>query len=194
MQYIKNAPPVYDSSGLQIAGEAAYGPLLPDGSREEASDFSDYLGVPWQYPDRTRAAKPDHFRSLDCSGFMRMVWGYRSRLAFTYTPDGVDVPRHSWEMLDSGPGIVVVPDTDQQLTDMTVLQPGDIVFFDAKQTDGGTRIDHVGMYLGKDSAGHSRFISSRQHEDGPTMGDAGGASLLDGTGLYARSFRAVRRW
>ncbi len=45
----------------------------------------------------------------------------------------------------------------------------------------------------RDGAGHYRFISSRQTIDGPALGDVGGASLLDGKGLYARSFRAVRR-
>ena len=54
-------------------------------------------------------------------------------------------------------------------------------------------LDHVGMYLGRDTNGHYGFISSRKTADGPTMGDRGGKSILDGTGLYARTFRAVRR-
>ena len=66
------------------------------------------------------------------------------------------------------------------------------MFFDASDDDGA-EIDHVGLYLGPDTAGHKRFISSRKSANGPTMGDYRGASLLDGTGLYARSFRSTRR-
>jgi cell wall-associated NlpC family hydrolase len=69
---------------------------------------------------------------------------------------------------------------------------GDLVFFDADESDG-TRIDHVGIYLGLDAGDHYRFISSRKGANGPTLGDYKGKSILDGTGLYARSFRAVRR-
>jgi hypothetical protein len=47
--------------------------------------------------------------------------------------------------------------------------------------------------MGKDVAGHPRFISSRKTADGPTFGDVGGRSTLDGTGLYASSLRAFRR-
>ena len=39
-----------------------------------------------------------------------------------------------------------------------------------------------------------RFISSRKSANGPTLGDTNGKSLLDGTGLYAKSFRAARRF
>jgi hypothetical protein len=49
------------------------------------------------------------------------------------------------------------------------------------------------MYLGLDAGDHQRFISSRKGANGPTMGDFKGKSILDGTGLYARAFRAVRR-
>jgi hypothetical protein len=72
------------------------------------------------------------------------------------------------------------------------LQTGDLVFFDADPSDDPA-IDHVGMFLGRDEAGRSRFISSRKSPNGPTLGDVHGASLLDGTGLYARSFRSARR-
>ena len=66
------------------------------------------------------------------------------------------------------------------------------MFFDADTKDG-PQIDHVGMYLGRDVDRRYRFISSRKQRNGPTLGDYHGASLLDGTGLYARSFCAVRR-
>src|SRR4029453_11694601 len=46
MQYIKNAPPIL-LGDLQIAGDASYGPLLPNGKRDEGSDFNDYFGLRW---------------------------------------------------------------------------------------------------------------------------------------------------
>lgn len=49
------------------------------------------------------------------------------------------------------------------------------------------------MYLGLDTLGQHRFVSSRKSIDGPTMGDYRGRSTLNGIGLYAMAFRAVRR-
>jgi cell wall-associated NlpC family hydrolase len=95
-------------------------------------------------------------------------------------------------MLGSAPGVVTVPNTGKQVTSFAKLSPGDLVFFDVS-TDDGTRIDHVGMYLGVDAGGNQRFISSRKSINGPTLGDYRGTSILNGTGLYASSFRAIRR-
>ena len=102
------------------------------------------------------------------------------------------MPRRAFEICDSAPGVLVLENTGTQVTDLSSLGIGDLLFFDADSSDGG-QIDHVGMYLGRDSSGHHRFISSRKKADGPTMGDIGGKSILDGKGLYARTFRAVRR-
>jgi hypothetical protein len=44
MQYVRDAPPLHDENGLQIAGDAHYGPG-DEANREEGSDFNDYLGV-----------------------------------------------------------------------------------------------------------------------------------------------------
>ena len=66
------------------------------------------------------------------------------------------------------------------------------MFFDVEDNDGD-RIDHVGMYLGVDIAGARRFISSRKTANGPTLADTGGRSILNGTGTFARGFRAARR-
>jgi hypothetical protein len=87
---------------------------------------------------------------------------------------------------------VIVPDTKVQVKDFSKLGVGDLVFFDADESDG-TQIDHVGVFLGLDAGNHDRFISSRKGANGPTLGDYKGKSILDGTGLFARSFRAVRR-
>jgi hypothetical protein len=43
------------------------------------------------------------------------------------------------------------------------------------------------------SAGNHRFISTRKKTDGPTLRDYNGRSILEGTGLYAGAFHAVRR-
>ncbi|MGI8809372.1 MAG: NlpC/P60 family protein [Acidimicrobiales bacterium] len=191
-QYLRGAPAIVNEAGLQVAGDASYGPLQADGSRQEGSDFNDYLGVTWQYADVVDAPEPPQYRSLDCSGFMRMVWGYRSGMPLVLNPDGVGLPRRAVDMAARGPGVMVIPDSGARTVAYGRLTTGDLVFFDAS-SDDGTDIDHVGMYLGRDSAGRYRFVSSRKAADGPTMGDTSGRSVLDGTGLYATSFRSARR-
>ena len=192
MQYIEGAPPLYDETGLKIAGDADFGPLGADGTRAEGSDFNDYLGIPWTYGGTVDDPEANELDSLDCSGFVRMVWGYREGLPLALSPDGVGIPRRSFEMLDSGPGLVTIPNAGVQVTDLSSLLPGDLVFFDASPDDG-PQIDHVGVYVGVDEAGHHRFISSRRTPNGPTIGDIGARSVLDGTGFYATAFRAARR-
>ncbi len=197
MQYIEKASNLYekqsDGTDLKVAGDADYGPLQSDGTRQEGSDFNDYLGIKWTYGSTTDQPEADQINSLDCSGFMRMVFGYRSKLPLSLSEDGgASIPRRAYQILDSAPGVVTVPNTGQQATNFEKLATGDLVFFDAA-TDDGTQIDHVGMYLGQDSDGNQRFISSRKSINGPTLGDYKGKSILNGTGLYASSFRAVRR-
>ena len=195
MQYTAGAPLVQNGQGLQIAGPASYGPVKADDTREEGGDFNDYLGVAWKFGGKEHAPKADFLHSLDCSGFMRLVWGYRGGLPLSYSPDGgQSIPRHSWEILANAPGVVVIADDETQVSDFSKLEAGDLVFFHAKKEEHDPQIDHVGLFLGKDSGGHYRFISSRQTINGPTFGDVGGASLLDGGGLYAKSFRAARRF
>lgn len=77
--------------------------------------------------------------------------------------------------------MVLVPDTGGRPAVPRMLTAGDLVFFDAS-TDAGSGVDHVGIYLGVDSAGAPRFLSSHKSVDGPTLGDAGGRSVLTGTG------------
>jgi cell wall-associated NlpC family hydrolase len=86
----------------------------------------------------------------------------------------------------------VIQNMNARVGDLSPLAVGDLLFFD-RDTKDGRRLDHVGMYLGPDEGGHHRFISSRKTHNGPTLGDVGGRSILDGTGDYARSFRAARR-
>src|SRR5262249_36970653 len=93
MQYVKGAPAVMEGD-LQIAGDASYGPLLPSGKRDEGSDFNDYLGLRWLYPtdaaDRPEVAQ---LRCLDCSGYVRMVWGYRHHLPGAGYPGTIPLSR-----------------------------------------------------------------------------------------------------
>jgi cell wall-associated NlpC family hydrolase len=194
MQYQTGAPTIRNAAGLRIAGDADYGPLQPDGTRLAGSDFNDYLGVTWSYPSGTiDAPEADELGALDCSGYMRMVFGYRNGIPLSLSADGgASLPRHSWDIAATAPGIIVILNTGSKPTARSLLQAGDIVAFDASTADG-TRIDHVGMYLGRDSLGHDRFISSRKTANGPTLGDLGGVSQLDGSGLYASSFRSARR-
>lgn len=194
-QYLPNAPAVF-SGGLQIAGDAGYGPLNPDGTRVEGSDFNDYLGISWQYGASTDAPEANQFKCLDCSGLIRMVYGYRLGMPMTSsTLDGVSIPRISHDMTDSGPGVMVMPNTPNQITDFSKLLPGDIVAFDADSGEAeANQIDHVGIYLGRDLSGFYRFISSRKTLNGPQLDDVAGSSRLDGSGLYATRFRAVRRF
>ncbi|HXH80236.1 NlpC/P60 family protein [Nocardioides sp.] len=192
LQYVAGAPTTLDAAGRVVSGDASYGPLQPDGTRQEGSDFNDYLGVRWEYDAVADLPEATQLGSLDCSGFVRMVMGYRSGLAMTLDPDGVRLPRRAHQMLSSAPGRVTVASTGAQPTSTAGLAPGDLLFFDAS-TDDGTAVDHVGLYLGVDSTGSARFISSRKTADGPTLGDVGGRSTVTGTGHYARAWRAARR-
>ena len=135
MQYTRRSAAVLDGP-LQIAGDAGYGPLV-DGKREEGADFNDYLGVPWTYPDRVDAPERRQFRCLDCSGFVRMVWGYRhslpgqprrDRVPLTLAPTAARkaMPRRAFEIYASAPGIVVIPDAGVQVADPSPLAVGDL--------------------------------------------------------------------
>ena len=202
MQYLDGAAPIF-LGDLQIAGSASYGPLLPNGKRDEGSDFNDYLGLPWLYPaDVPDKAEATQHRCLDCSGYLRMVWGYRHHLPDAGYPDQIPLsrrphdnttlPRRSFEIYEGATGIILIENVGTRPTNLAILDAGDLVFFDADDEDG-SRLDHVGMYLGTDLSGAPRFISSRKTVNGPTFGDVGGPSTLTGTGKYARRFRAARR-
>ena len=191
LEYVAGAATTTDA-GLVISSDASYGPMQADGTRQEGSDWNDYQGVNATYAGIVDRPEPAQIGSLDCSGFLRMLWGIRNNIPLTLNPDGIALPRRAVQMAASAPGILVVQNQGRQVTDFRRLQPGDLVFFDAA-SDDGTDIDHAGMYLGVDNGGSHRFVSSRKSIDGPTMGDHAGRSVLDGTGLYATAFRAVRR-
>jgi cell wall-associated NlpC family hydrolase len=197
MQYVTGAKRQKNDDGLQVAGDAIFGPESetdPDG-RAEASDFYDYLGVSWSFPDgKKEKPSKNRLRALDCSGFIRMVYGYRLGYPLRGTnTEGKGLPRRAYAMAEFGPGVQLMPNTGEQATDLDRLQPGDLLFFNAGPVQN-KHIEHSGIYLGQDSAGHYRFISSRATANGPTLGDAGGASIIDGRDAYwAVRFRTARR-
>ncbi|MFE6709598.1 C40 family peptidase [Streptomyces sp. NPDC057695] len=202
-QYVAGARQQKDEQGVAFAGDANFGPLNTSGAeggdlRLEQSDFYDYLGIP--YPFRNGSVgKPDALRarSLDCSGYMRMVLGYRARYPLRATDAGGDgLPRTANGMARSKEGVNVLPlagiREEDRPTAIDQLQPGDLVFFKLDKRTG-QRLDHVGMVLGHDTEGHLIFISSREEINGPTIGDVGGVSRLDGNGYYAKTLRSAKR-
>ncbi|GHE05624.1 C40 family peptidase [Streptomyces alanosinicus] len=195
-------PDILATAFAYTAGAARYGPSSTSdsdrarqGKRRMGSDFYDYLGAPWTFPDGvTRRPEKDRRRSVDCSGYVRLVYGYRSGLSLNSrdSPAGGGLQRTA-DAIAHGPlGVPVIPLADRSPDVIQGLQPGDLVFFRTRELPGG-RIGHIGIYLGLDTADHPRFISSRKEADGPTMGDKGGASRLDGDGYYAQGLRGARR-
>ena len=182
----------HHEGGVQVLGESGYGPLKPDGTRDEGSDFHEYMGIEWTFPngEHRSAPLPKWHRTLDCSGMVRMVFGYHLGVPMVYNGpfDGTTLPRRSRDIGPSGPGVIV--HSDGTYGD---IQVGDLVLFDADEAEVTGQLDHVGMYFGRDQDGRYRFVSSRKTVNGPTISDLGGASTLDGTGTYARSLRLVRR-
>ncbi|MER7764676.1 NlpC/P60 family protein [Streptomyces sp. NPDC097619] len=188
--------------GARVLGEAGYGKTDAQGLRPVGADFHDYMDRPWSFPDRTQPKAPEEGQAgnLDCSGYVRMVYGHHMGLPLfdDVDPNKRALPRKSGAMVEHAPGVLVATKTDdgKALQAGTALQPGDLVLFDANEPgdpDEAYSVDHVGIYLGPDADGRRRFVSSRKSCDGPTMADLSGASVLDGTGTYAVSLRAVRR-
>jgi cell wall-associated NlpC family hydrolase len=193
LQYLRGQPAETDAEGVTYRGDAGFGPeITGTNAREENSDFYDYLGVPWTFPDdEQETPDPARYRDIDCSGFLRLVLGYRMGYPLRNTNDpGPGLPRRAYAMAGVGPGTVVIPDRGATAADYSALQPGDLVFFNI---DADPQIDHSAIYLGLDDTGHHRFLSSRGRADGPTFGDFGGTSLLDDGGHYSRGFRTARR-
>ncbi|GAA0924459.1 NlpC/P60 family protein [Virgisporangium aurantiacum] len=196
MQYVQGAPEQKDAKGVRFAGDADFGPFSetdPDG-RAENSDFFDYLGIQYQFSDGGRSQpQADRNGDLDCSGFVRIVYGYRLGYPVrSQNTAGAGLPRRAFAMSQFGPGVAIAADKGTQVRDFNRMQNGDLVFFNLDPSDG-TQADHSGIYLGVDDAGHHRFLSSRSKANGPTFGDFGGPAILDGGGHFATKFRTVRR-
>jgi cell wall-associated NlpC family hydrolase len=193
MQYFDGAAQEKNPEGLRFRGDAIFGPVEPAGvARLEQSDFLDYLGISYTFPDGKKTPKPAHTGALDCSGFVRMVYGYRLGYPLLGTNNGgPGLPRRAWAIAERGPGVTLIPNKRTRVTDYDALQPGDLVFFEVEGSLD--ELDHVGIFVGIDSTGHHRFMSSRERANGPTFGDLGGTSLLDDGGMYSKAWRGARR-
>ncbi|MFF9047485.1 NlpC/P60 family protein [Streptomyces parvulus] len=186
------------AEGRQVMGEAGYGYLDPRGYRYEGADFHEYMHSGWTFPDGTYTGPSDRQAgNLDCSGYTRMVYGHHMGVPLAAGQDtsGTRLPRKSRDMAEYAPGVRVARTDGGGPPAAEQLQPGDLVLFNADSGDDTetATADHVGIYLGEDTAGGRRFLSSRKTANGPTMSDLGGASLLDGTGTYARTLHTVHR-
>ncbi|UGQ12312.1 C40 family peptidase [Yinghuangia sp. ASG 101] len=200
LEYGDGAPVRKDKAGVQFAGDAGFGPINPEGSsgndlRLEQTDFFDYLGLSWTFPDKKQVAPdPARHAMFDCSGFVRMVYGYRMGYPLLRSDvKGAGLPRTADGMATVGPGTRIIERTDPaQAAPVDLLLPGDLLFFEIDARTGA-RLDHTGIYLGLDDTGHPRFISSREEANGPTFGDLGGTSRIDGSGFYGAGLRTAKR-
>jgi cell wall-associated NlpC family hydrolase len=200
VMYITGAPPVTDFrlNGAQVAGQSKYGPNAADGTRREGADFHEYMGLPWVFPNGETApdAGSEWEGCLDCSGFVRMIYGYHMGVPMVRDQDfnGLNLPRRTRDIGPSGPGVIVAQSTGTP-PPLDNLRIGDVVLFDADEGEAiAGQIDHNGIYIGVDQEGNHRFVNSRKTPNGPTLADLGGSSTLNGTGLYATSLRMIRRF
>jgi cell wall-associated NlpC family hydrolase len=107
------------------------------------------MGTPYRWGGETT-------RGFDCSGFVRYVFRHS---------EGIELPRTSREQAKVG-----------QAVKRNELRPGDLITF---ATGGGSRVSHVGVYIGGNQFIHSS--SSR------------GVRIDTLTGYYAKRFVNARR-
>lgn len=207
------APAVTDPAlqGATVVGESEYSKPDAAGLRYIGADFHEYMGLDWTFTasGESKVADPAFKGCLDCSGFVRMVYGHHLGIPMVAYKnfDGRNLPRTSRHQSASGPGVVVAKGTSAAPS-LTGLRIGDVVYFDATvsdpadpETDEGV-IDHTGIYVGQDQHGGLRFVSSRKTPNGPTLADLGGKSILNGRkstaeqkgDLYTDSLRVIRRF
>ncbi|MER7517159.1 NlpC/P60 family protein [Streptomyces sp. NPDC126499] len=201
------APAITDPArqGARVLGEAGYSKADPTtGLRKVGADFHEYMGLDWDFPasGEHAAADPDFKGHLDCSGFVRMVYGHHMGIPMVLYRqfDGHGLPRESKDIAASGPGVKIADGGVGQAPPLDGLRIGDAVFFDTDEdSDAG---GHIGIYLGPDQHGGLRFVSSRKTPNGPTIADVGGRSILNGAprtetsngDLYTHALRVIRRF
>ena len=204
-EYAAGAPNKVNGQGVRYAGQARFGELTasdgyqnPLGDRDDRADFYDYLGVDFDFPDGTGKPHSAWYGDLDCSGLVRILFGYRMGYPM-YLGDGSSssvgtLPRHSWSLAANGPGVWLFGEgasSAPEQGELSRLQPGDLLFF--AEGSAKSTVDHCGIYFGADQYGRRRFLSSRMGANGPTFGDADGMSVIGGTGIYSADFRGARR-
>ncbi len=109
------------------------------------------MGIAYKWGGNT----PD--TGMDCSGFVRYV--FKKSL-------GINLPRTAAEMAKVGKRV-----------NINELQPGDLIFF---KTMGGSRISHIGMYLG-----NNKFIQS------PRTGE--NIQITDLSGYWVKHYVGAKR-
>ena len=109
------------------------------------------MGIAYKWGGNT----PD--TGMDCSGFVRYV--FKKSL-------GINLPRTAAEMAKVGKRV-----------NINELQPGDLIFF---KTMGGSRISHIGMYLG-----NNKFIQS------PRTGE--NIQITDVSGYWIKHYVGAKR-
>jgi hypothetical protein len=210
MEYTHRMPPTFLADNTQIGGDADYSFRHPNGDRQEGADWSEYMQIPHTYTCGVFNPRPEFAESLDCSGSVRMAfWRHGMTMSRCHPndPPGT-VPRVTKNIEEFGPGVRVIPYVPDEVPSASawksVIQAGDIVQFSAAEVNNSdpspgqgppeSQIDHNGIYLGIDEQGNHRFASSRKSLNGPQISDVSGNSTLEGTGLYAKAFRAIRRF
>ncbi|GAA2793425.1 NlpC/P60 family protein [Streptomyces showdoensis] len=189
--------PAVTRDGRQVLGTSEYSKADPaTGLRTVGADFQEYLGIPWSFPVfGERDPEPEFFRCLDCSGFVRMVFGYHLGLPMLHESADAGssgLARTSSKLAVAAPGVKIAESAVGETPPLDGLRIGDTVYFDTDTTTdepGG----HVGIYLGPDAYGKRRFVSSRKSPNGPTLGDVGGKSILDGRPNVVENGKIVKK-
>jgi cell wall-associated NlpC family hydrolase len=195
MQYLPGEPDRRDGKGIRYAGDAGFGYVHSRDERDGA-DFYDYLEIPWNFSDAGVKRPAKRWRGeLDCSGYVRLVYGYRFGLPLLYesattTVDGL--PRTAASMAAHARSVVIAAGSNPSRppADVSAVQPGDLVFFALH--DDPALITHSGIYVGADTDGRMRFVSSRGTVDGPTFGDVRGDGVIDSGYFHDRLRRVIR--
>ncbi|MEV1329870.1 NlpC/P60 family protein [Micromonospora costi] len=195
MQYLADAPDGRNRDGVRYIGDAGFG-YVHSADERDGADFYDYLEIPWTFSD-TGKEKPSKRwdRDLDCSGFVRLIYGYRFGVPLLNGPVNTTVnalPRTASSMAAYARSVLIAAGRtpSRAPTDLSTLLPGDLVFFALH--DDPNLITHSGIYLGKDQDGGMRFVSSRGTVDGPTFGDVRGDGVVD-SGYFGDRLRRVIR-
>ena len=195
IQYLPDAPDGYNEDGVRYIGDAGFG-YVHSADERDGADFYDYLEIPWKFTDSGRVKPSKRWdRDLDCSGYIRLIYGYRFGIPLLNEPVTTTVdalPRTASSMAAYARSVLVAAgrNASEPPARLSAVQPGDLVFF-ALHNDP-TLITHSGIYLGKDQNGGMRFVSSRGTIDGPTFGDVRGDGVID-SGYFGQRLRRVIR-
>ncbi|WP_243358665.1 C40 family peptidase [Fundidesulfovibrio terrae] len=147
------ARPASDSQGMELTLDILRGGVPPWFAREPAF-AARLLALATSQVGRGYVFGGATPAGFDCSGFTS--WAYRK--------SGVELPRTSGQQFLAGKPVAV-----------SGLRPGDLVFF------GGSRVDHVGIYLSE-----GRFIHSSRSSGHVAVDDLSGS-------YWSRNFAGARR-